>query len=243
MTRDKMQMKRRPPTKKPKGIFITGTDTEVGKTVVAGMVARAAREMGIDVGVMKPVATGGSPSADARFLLKCAGAQDDLRLVNPVCFRAPLAPLVAARMEGGRIRMDRVYRSFELLNSRHAFMVVEGIGGLLVPLGRASSVADMTRKMRLPLLIVARTGLGTINHTLLTVEAARSRGIAVIGIVLNEPEKAKWGTAEKTNPEEIRRASGLPVLGVIRHDRKFASGNFSLQDVKKVIDVERIVTK
>ena len=201
------------------GVFITGTDTEVGKTVVAGGLAACLRASGVRVGVMKPFATGSVPvdgrqaSADALFLRRAAGCRDSLDLVNPICLKEPLAPAIAARRAGIEVDLEAVRRAFRELHDNNEFVVVEGVGGLGVPVTDGSLVADMHDIFDLPLWIVARPSLGTVNHTLLTVEFARRRGWDVRGIVLNGGHPHEDGPAEATNPAVIQRWTGVPVLG------------------------------
>jgi len=224
-------------------LFVTGTDTGVGKTVVACGLARCAREMGIDVGIMKPVATGGKPSEDVELLLKAAGCDDDYDLVNPICFPEPLAPTVAARRAGKRLNLTAVWRGFEALRGKHQLLIVEGIGGILVPLKKDFFVADMAARMNCPILIVARTGLGTINHTLLTIEAARRRGLRIKGVILNEAERGGWGVPERTNAAEIEKYAGVRVLGVMRYRRDISRGLIPASWFQRVVDVERILKR
>lgn len=199
-----------------KGIFVTGTDTGVGKTFVAAGIGAALRKRGTDVGVMKPVATGGCPSQDALLLARAVSCGDPIEQINPVCLAEPLAPTVAARRAGRAVEMGKVWEAFRALSARHEFMIVEGIGGLLVPLAEGLTVADLAKGMGLPLVIVGRAGLGAINHALLTVEAARARSLRIAGVVLNQAEAGAWGTAEETNPGEIAAHAGVRILGVIR---------------------------
>jgi len=207
-----------------RGLFVTGTDTEVGKTVVAGVLAATLKRRGLDVGVMKPVASGGVRrggtlvSEDAIFLRQAAGCDDPLELINPVCLEPPLSPHVAARVSGLTIDRSRIDQAYETLSQRHEVLLVEGVGGLLVPITDDFLVADLARKWDLPLVIASRIGLGTINHTLLTVESARHRGLTVAGIVFNGYDESGAGTAERTNPDEIARLTGVPILGVLPHD-------------------------
>lgn len=213
-----------------KGIFITGTDTGVGKTYVGACIAAAMRGKDIDVGVMKPAETGcslrrGEPvPADTLALMRSAGVADPLELVNPFRFLAPLAPLVAAEREGKRVNLRKVIAAYRLLEQRHDFMIVEGAGGILVPLTMGKSYRDLAADLGLPVLIVARPGLGTINHTLLTIEALRRRSIPLAGIVINHSAPRTSGLAERTNPAVIERLSGVPVIGIIRHGRNSVSG-------------------
>ncbi|MBI3616279.1 MAG: adenosylmethionine--8-amino-7-oxononanoate transaminase [Candidatus Omnitrophica bacterium] len=206
------------------GLFITGTDTEVGKTFVTSALAWAFRRRGIDVGVMKPVVTGCRRgkglllSEDANQLLRASGADDPLDLVSPYRFEPPVAPAVA-----GKISFDRIEETYRILARRHEIVLVEGIGGLLVPLDAKRTVADLARRLGLPVLIVARACLGTINHTLLTLETARSAGLEILGVVLNRRNQ-RPSLAERTNPQVIRKLGKVPVLGVIPDLRRPSPG-------------------
>ena len=208
------------------GIFITGTDTGVGKTYVGAGLAAALRAQGIDVGVMKPAETGCNTQRgelvprDAKMLMKAAGANDPLDLVAPDRFRAPLAPAVAAQREGKNISFKKILTAFRMLSERHRFMIVEGAGGVLVPLTGRRSYLDLAASLSLPVLIVARPGLGTINHTLLTITALRARKITVAGIVINHCKEGRPGLAERTNPAVIERISRVPIIGIVRHRQK-----------------------
>ena len=158
-----------------KGVFITGTDTEVGKTVVACGIVRLLRRWKKNVGVMKPFATG--TQDDARRLMAVAETKLPLTLVNPQFFKEPLAPAVAAALEEKPVDLDAVYKAFWDIAKQHEVLVVEGIGGVRVPLAESTYVIDLMAALRLPALVVARAGLGTLNHTLLTLDALeRAKG-------------------------------------------------------------------
>ena len=214
------------PHSTPAGIFITGTDTEIGKTVVAGGLAAALKAAGIDVGVMKPIASGGVEhkgrivSEDAIFLKHAAQVDDALDLINPICLRHPLAPSVAAEIEGVSIHPQQIDKAFTQLCQGHEFMVVEGVGGIAVPICEDFLVANLAQRFQLPLLIVARPNLGTINHTVLTVEFARSHSLELRGIVLNASQEEPKGLAEETNPKELTRLTRLPILGCVPFDQQ-----------------------
>lgn len=195
--------------------FITGTDTGVGKTIIAGALAAAFREKGIDVGVMKPVASGGWD--DARFLIKSAGVEDNIFLVNPYCLATPVAPAVAAEIEKLKIDIGRIKAAYEELSRRHEMVIVEGVGGLLVPIYKKYLVTDLIKDLDLPIIIVAKPGLGTINHTLLTISQARRSRIKVLGVIINNYDEATAGIAEKTAPEVIEKVGSVPILGIVRH--------------------------
>jgi dethiobiotin synthetase len=200
------------------GIFITGTDTGVGKTVVAAGLALALRAKGIRVGVMKPVATGCSGpdkrllSYDAAYLLEAA-ENEYPKLTSPVRFRHPLAPNVAAVLEKTEVDLDLIRSAYRELQKHYDFLIVEGIGGLLVPITKDYFVCNLIREFQLPVLIVSRAGLGTINHTLLTVDAAVIRGFEIRGIIFNRMPVANYSLAEITNPRVIHELTNIPILG------------------------------
>lgn len=203
------------------GFLVTATDTGVGKTVVTGGIAAALARKGVDVGVMKPFATGARRvgarlvSDDALFLQRAAGIDDPLDLINPVCLRPPLAPSIAARVAKKPIKLQTVWTAWRALRSLHSTMIVEGVGGLLVPLLTGFTVAHFARRLNLPLVIVTRPTLGTINHTALTVHAARSFGLRVAGLVINHATKIRSGPAERLNPAALETETRVPVLGIV----------------------------
>ena len=174
-----------------KGLFITGTDTGVGKTIVAGGLAAILRAEGVNVGVMKPAETGCASAegdlvpSDAKFLRAMSGVEDPLDTIVPYRFREPLAPGVAAALEGVHISIEKLQKQFETISARYDFTLVEGAGGLLVPLEGKTLMLDLIKLLAIPALVVARADLGTINHTLLTIRCAHSENVPLAGIVLN----------------------------------------------------------
>jgi dethiobiotin synthetase len=205
-------------TKPIPGLFITGTDTGVGKTVVAAAIANHFVRRGLRVGVFKPIATGclhrreGLVSEDAEFLAHHAQSTFPLDVICPVRYAESLAPAVAAQRAGEPVDWMRIDRALHQIASQSDVLIVEGVGGLLVPLDDASLVLDMIRWLGMPVVIVARAGLGTINHTLLTSIALRSAGVPIAGIVINKYPVDTPGTAEETNPAIIEQWSQLQVL-------------------------------
>lgn len=202
----------------PRGIFVTGTDTGVGKTIVAATLARLLRINGVRVGVMKPVTSGCREEAgilvsdDALLLCQAAGIEVS-SAVAPYLLVEALAPADAAKIDGVRIDFATIKAAFDKLAAAYDYVIVEGAGGLMVPLSGGLLVADLARELELPLLVVARTGLGTINHTVLTCFAARQLGLRVAGVILNGmPEHP--GLAEKGAPHQIGSLCGAPVLGI-----------------------------
>ncbi|HVR86468.1 MAG TPA: dethiobiotin synthase [Planctomycetota bacterium] len=200
---------------------MTGTDTGVGKTLVSGGLAAELARRGASVGVMKPFATGARSvrgrlvSNDALFLKSAAGVDDPLDLINPICLKPPLAPPMAAQVAKTRIDLNQVRSAYATLRRRHSILIVEGVGGLLVPLIPGLTVAGFARELRLPLLIVTRPSLGTLNHTALTVLAARSHGLRILGLVINQADPGKRGLAERLNPAALQLFTRVPVLGEV----------------------------
>ncbi|MBI4715472.1 MAG: dethiobiotin synthase [Nitrospirae bacterium] len=216
-----------------RGIFVTGTDTGVGKTLVAASLAATLRRMGVDVGVMKPVHTG-CPTLgkgkgllmmeDTLFLMRGAGTHDPLDQVTPYPFPEPAAPIVAAEKSGVEIDLKRIRIAFRHLSRQHEVVIVEGIGGILVPLSRKTLLADLIKTLRIPALVVARTTLGTLNHTLLTLEAARTRRIPVAGVLFNETTPADRLSNRRISspsgisvPDIVSSLTQTPVLGTLPH--------------------------
>ena len=199
-----------------RGLFVTGTDTGVGKTLVGCAILRGLRERGLNVGAMKPVETGVGPAgpADAQALAEAAGADDPLSDVCPGRFEMPAAPSVAARHEGRVIDMEEIDASFVRQESRHDWLLVEGAGGLLVPILEDLDMADLAKRWQLPVLVVTRAALGTINHTRLTLAVARHRGLEVAGIIVNHGVEP-ISDSDRANLEELLRDPGAPILGEI----------------------------
>ncbi|MBI3399494.1 MAG: dethiobiotin synthase [Deltaproteobacteria bacterium] len=221
-----------------KGFFITGTDTGVGKTFITAGIAVVLKEKGVDVGVMKPIETG-CPGKDeklgpqdALFLKKAAGLSGDIDLINPYRFKAFLAPSIASRLENKSVDLKKIKECYDKLASQHKLMLVEGVGGLLVPLNETETVADLVKLLKLPLIIIAASRLGTINHTLLTVRYAQSIGIEVKGIILNYPAFSV-DESLSTNQGEVKRLTGLPIFGEL----PFCDADRAPKMVKKYLNL------
>lgn len=205
-----------------RGLFVAGTDTDVGKTMVTAALAAWLRAAGYDVGVMKPVHTGcrhpqsPQPPPDTAVLMRAARSRDPLELVTPYRLRLPLSPLAAARAEGRTIDVRRLRTAYRALAHRHEIVLVEGSGGLLVPITATGTMADLIGDWKLPVLLVARAGLGTLNHTLLSIEAAKRRGLTIGGIILNHARPisaARRDPSVAGNGALLRELTGLPVVG------------------------------
>ncbi|HTB22769.1 MAG TPA: dethiobiotin synthase [bacterium] len=191
------------------GYFVTGTDTGVGKTWVACRLAETARARGLRVGVLKPAESGGG--GDAAALKKASSCPLPLELIRPYAFGAALAPSAAAALEGRRVALKPILKAYRAVEGVSDFTLVEGAGGLLVPYGPGLDGASIAKAMGLPLLIVARRGLGTINHSLLTLEAARARGLNVAALVLSAPGR-KGDRSVAGNARQIARLGKVRVV-------------------------------
>ncbi|KPK29336.1 MAG: hypothetical protein AMK70_16050 [Nitrospira bacterium SG8_35_1] len=186
-----------------KGIFITGTDTGVGKTFLAAALLRVMREKGLTVCPMKPVETGCISRrgklipADAMELIEAAGVNEELDRINPYRLKNPLAPAIAAEIEGVRIHRRKILSAYRRLSRKYELVIVEGAGGIMVPVYKKYLFLDLIRDLNIPVIVVARPGLGTVNHT----------------VVINASMKTRKGLPEKTNPGLIEQLGEVPVLG------------------------------
>ena len=200
----------------PPGLFVTGTDTGVGKTMVACAILRGLRERGLDVGGFKPVETGvgGEGPLDALALREAAGGVDPLEEVCPERFALAAAPSAAARHEGRVIDPAGLDAAMTQVGARHDALLVEGAGGLLVPVAEGLDMAGLALRWQLRVIVVTRAALGTINHTRLTLEVARNRGLPVAGLVISHGASGLC-EADAHNLEELRRDPGAPLLGEV----------------------------
>jgi dethiobiotin synthetase len=198
-------------------LFVTGTDTSVGKTFVSCALIAALRARGRRVAVMKPIETGVTAEPEDALALRGAAADPaSLDTICPIRLRAPLAPSVAARLEGRTLDPDDLTRRIAARAADADLLLVEGAGGLLVPIAGAVTMADLACRCALPLLIVAANRLGTVNHTALTARVAASVGLVVRGFVLSQPQPVTDESAA-SNATEITALTGLRCLGVLPH--------------------------
>lgn len=227
-----------------RGVFVVGTDTGVGKTWIAAGLVWALRRRGLDVGVMKPVESGvaGQAHADAELLRRVAGSFDPLTDIRPYRFGPPLAPLVAARRQRTRISLATIVQRFHRLARRHDIVIVEGVGGLMVPLSvgkvppppllpkggwgdfsrtrgnHLTTTLDLARALGLPLLLVIGNRLGAINHALLTAQVAKSHSLQFLGGVINQTRRVR-DDAVRTNPHILKELLELPIWTVVPYLR------------------------
>lgn len=198
------------------GIFITGTDTDVGKTIISAGISGVLQKRQYDVGVFKPMLSGvqrDHPSSDTRMLKEYSGTQLTYEEITPYSFKEPLAPFVAAKLENRVVELSDIICHWENIKQKHKHFIVEGAGGIAVPMGEQYLVSHVIQALQLPIVIVVRPNLGTLNHTFLTVQYAKSLGLEILGIIING--KSETGdVAEKTNPELMEALCGVPLLGV-----------------------------
>lgn len=227
-----------------RGLFVTGTDTGVGKTLVTAAIAAALRAEGWQAGVWKPVQSGallGSGNTDAERLVRLAGIPEPPEAVAPYTFEAPLAPLLAAGRAGVTLTLQALIAAGKPLAARSEALLIEGAGGAAVPLTEDALVADLIAQLQVPALIVARSGLGTINHTLMTAAFLRHYGIPVAGVILNDGA----GTVQDdpsvaTNAEMIARYGGLRIIGRFPRLGPDVSRDILVHTVRQSIDLEAV---
>jgi len=197
--------------------FVTGTDTNAGKTYVSSLLIRALRKRGIDCVGMKPICSGSQDDAEA--LHRASEGRASLNEINPIWLRAPAAPYVAAMIENRPIDLDLIRRSYAALRRAHEAVVVEGVGGWLVPIERDYFVGDLAREMGLPVVVVVANRLGALNHAMLTVRSIREYGLTCLGIILNEIQPAppaEETIAATTNRSVLETLLEVPILTEIR---------------------------
>jgi dethiobiotin synthase len=213
------------------GLFVTGTGTDVGKTRVVAGVMRWFLKRGVNAMVMKPVQTGAERDAEGRrvapdveFVSRASGLcldEETRGRVTPYLFDPACSPHLAARLAGCPIRIERVLECAQWLADRHDRLVVEGAGGLMVPLGEAGTMLDLAAALGLPTLLVGHSGLGTINHVLLSLDALRQRGVTPMGVILNDcqpvPESSRFIHDDNAAAIEtfgsVRVLARIPYLG------------------------------
>jgi len=223
-----------------KGYFISGTDTGVGKTVVTACLLAFYRKHSISTGIMKPIETGIDPNysseanSDAKFLLTVSGNQDTIEEICPIRLKPSASPLQAARIQDQSLSIDSILEKFHRLQKKYDQVLVEGIGGLLVPLKADYLVLDLIKEMQLPLIIVSRFSLGTLNHTLLTLKATQVAKIEVAGIILNHSANRQLNKIELGQKALIEELSGIPVIGQCPFISSISAEQFNNKLVEKI---------
>lgn len=234
------------------GLFITATDTDIGKTMLTGAIASALKARGINVGVFKPLASGAVRqedgtllAEDATFLLRAAGMSEAMRHeVNQVALEPALTPAVAAKVSNVVINLPKVIQDMQKTMHKYEFVLVEGVGGLISPLWEDYLLADMMLELNLPALLVSKPRLGAINHTVLSAAYAKQHGIRLDGVILNRWEENTASILETTNIEYIERLTGLPIVGkfpMLAEGQKVAADKLALL-AERYLDIDKIIT-
>ena len=234
------------------GLFITGTDTGVGKTVVTAAILTWLQQQGKKAGVMKPIETGvdrkcsSASNSDAMFLMECGGIEDDLSQVCPIRLKAATSPLQAAQIESRTLEPETILFTYRALSEKYDWMLVEGIGGVRVPITRDYGVLNLIRDLGLPVVVVARYQLGTLNHTLLTLDILKQNGIPIRGVIFNQTGPEALDTIEQAQPQLIEELSGVKVLGEVPYIKNLNTHSFPSEKLKELeasIDFSGLIHK
>jgi dethiobiotin synthetase len=219
-------------------LFITGTDTDVGKTYVTAGLAVTLRKMDIDVGIMKPYAAGtpqkkGFKSEDVEILSQAAKVSDPENLMNPQFFKITASPYTASKSLKVKVKVNSVLSSFKKLSKIHSMLLVEGMGGIMTPILKNYFVSDLIKEMKLPVVIVTRTKIGTVNHTILTCKMCEKYKIPIKGIIINNFDSS--GYQVKILKRDLESLTGIPILGTIPFIKNLSNDSL-YRNFKKNID-------
>ncbi|RJP22972.1 MAG: dethiobiotin synthase [Candidatus Omnitrophota bacterium] len=233
------------------GLFITGTDTEIGKTLITALLSLGLRKHGMNCCPVKPIATGGILhhgnliSEDVLFYQKVTGIRETESIMNPVCLKRPASPHFAASLEARSIHPPEIIRFLRGLARSYEALLVEGIGGWLVPITEEYSVADFASELGLPVILVSANKLGTLNHTLLTLESMRTRGIEPAGVFFSKPTPLIESDMDANNIETIQTIGHVEILGSVPYldSRLFEESSREIlwQNVKETIQWSKII--
>ncbi len=207
-----------------KRVFVTATDTGVGKTYLSAKILEMYRHHGLNPCYFKPVATGAvfvggkAVSEDVLTVQKKTGLTESAEFMNPVIYELPASPLVAAQISGEPVPLAKIHSAYQRLCEKYDCFVVEGIGGVLVPLTETYWVVDLIKEWKLPTLVVARAALGTINHTALTIRALRELGIKILGIVISHTSNVHESFVEQASFKVIEKITNVPILKIFPHE-------------------------
>ena len=213
-----------------KPLFITATDTDIGKTFVCAGIANSLKKLGINVGIMKPFACGvkqknGFSSNDLSILSKAANVHDPEELVNPFFFPIPASPYTAAKNLGIKIDINHIMKCFTDLNKIHDVMLIEGIGGIMTPILKNYAVIDLIKELNANTIIVTSPKIGTVNHTLMTCKMCKNMKIPVKGLIINDFDSTGYPISELER--DLSALTDLPVLCSLPHLPKFDLDNLS----------------
>lgn len=221
-----------------KGFFVTATDTSIGKTIVSAALIRAMRYMGHKAAAMKPIETGCVKRdnillpSDGIFLKNVSSMNEKINTITPCMYEKPLSPLAASEIEDKEVDLPRIMQAYKDLSGRYDVIIVEGIGGLSVPISRNYFVSDLVAEMALPLIIVARPTLGTINHTLLTIHYAISKELAIAGVIINYSSEPENDIAEETNKKTLKLVTEVPIIGTFPYIYDFEEETLDREVIK-----------
>jgi dethiobiotin synthetase len=229
-----------------KSYFVTGTDTGVGKTVITAAMAACLRKREIDVGVMKPIASGtprktGFKSSDVSLLHDASGVKDSEEMINPVFLPLPTSPYDATKILSLSIDMPMIFKKFQELMKKHQMLLVEGIGGIMTPITKDFFVADMIKAIGLETIIVTRATLGTLNHTVMTIKICQQYQIPVKGIIVNYFDE-KGSPAEKNAPASLYELTGEPILGIIPFVKDYQKFDTMVEVLEKAINWKLLIS-
>ncbi len=226
-----------------KSLFIAGTDTDVGKTCVTAALISMLKKTGKDVGFMKPFATGHKQnsefrSSDVESLASISKINDSDELLNPYFFSIPASPFTAAKKLNVEIDLSLVYSAYDKLSSIHDYLLVEGIGGIMTPIKSDYTVCNLIKELRLSVIIVCDSKIGTVNHTMMTCKMCELYGIPITGIVINSVTKNGYDVNELS--DDLEELTGKPVLGGIEHMENFELEKF-IEIFSKNIKLEKFL--
>ena len=229
-----------------KAYFITGTDTGVGKTSITVGLAGSMHKIGVDVGVMKPIATGypnktGFRSSDVTKLVEVTSIKDPENLINPVFLPLPTSPYDATKILELSVDMPLIFEQFKKLLSLHEMLLVEGIGGIMTPVTKNFFIADMIKGMGIDAIIITRATIGTLNHTVMTCKICKDYGIKIRGLVINNFDE-KGTPAEKNAPTTLYELTNIPILGTIPFIKDLNNIEKLIEHVEKNIDVKSLIS-
>ncbi len=229
-----------------KSYFVTGTDTGVGKTVITAAIAASLRKRGIDVGVMKPIASGvaqrtGFKSPDVKLLCESAEVNDMEDMINPIFLPLPASPYDVSKILNLKIDMKVISEKFEQLRKIHQMLLVEGIGGIMTPITKDFFVTDLIKLMNLETIVVTRSTLGTINHTVMTIEMCKKYQIHLKGLVVNYFDE-KGGPAERNAPATLHEITRLPILGIIPFVKDYQKPEVMTNIIEKNMDLNSLIS-
>ena len=227
-----------------KSLFITGTDTDVGKTYVTAGLAVTLRKMDIDVGIMKPFAAGtpqkkGFKSEDVEILSQAAQVSDAENLMNPQFFKMAASPYTASKSLKVKVNVNSVLSSFKKLSKLHSMLLVEGMGGIMTPILKNYFVTNLIKDMKIPAVIVTRSKVGTVNHTIMTCKMCEKYKIPIKGIIINNFDSD--GYQIKILKRDLQSLTGVPILGTIPYIENLSDASL-YKNFKKNIDMKYLIT-